>query len=687
MMKKRLTLMQNAPLNYGRLFWSASLLSLCLMPACSDDDNDGVEGGDSDGQQEVLSVAQLSVTTDAAQLAQGVTIYRAPQTRAAIVELAFPTAIPEGAVTLTENTTVTEVSGTIVVPQGVTLTINAAEIPSGAVIISNGTILVQGSALAINGDVYAAAGLDLSGIQVTVGGTLYVGGSLTAPSLTVTGQAALGGALISSDVAVNGGVLELNGATRVMGSLSAATSGTVALDGGVVVTVKGDLSTDASARITTKDSKYGYINVDGNLLAADKDLTEVLNGYLAIITRGYKVNGANANKTDLELPATLALGRDEVAALNLNADGTVPSGAATSVTLLQQVARIETAHRDSISATGITVNNGKIYVSWHQRGNGYFGRVEIGQLTSTGLELVQSFETNYTAARTSTNVSQGSENDGKDFNHIYVSGNRLYAVGNEPLGGIIAYVDLNSDGTAANTSLSYRRLWGGDGNCVIRTGDYLQVASTFGYEVYSATNLQRANRDSLSGNGKFIVAASNGIYALRYANSENVATNIVSSENGVASGTTLVGRTYAIDQFATSDYLLENPTTLSYSDVLAPIDGKNTIAVDGSNIYVSRGAYGITRYPDGATFVADTLSSGAASGYANCVAVQGDYVYVANGSAGVYVLNKSDLSVVAKYTNAGGKSANYVTVGSDGHIYVAYGEAGWQVLELVTVQK
>jgi hypothetical protein len=199
--------------------------------------------------------------------------------------------------------------------------------------------------------------------------------------------------------------------------------------------------------------------------------------------------------------------------------------------------------------------------------------------------------------------------------------------------------------------------------------------------------LQRANRDSLSGNGKFIVAASNGIYALRYANSENVATNIVSSENGVASGTTLVGRTYAIDQFATSDYLLENPTTLSYSDVLAPIDGKNTIAVDGSNIYVSRGAYGITRYPDGATFVADTLSSGAASGYANCVAVQGDYVYVANGSAGVYVLNKSDLSVVAKYTNAGGKSANYVTVGSDGHIYVAYGEAGWQVLELVTVQK
>jgi septum formation topological specificity factor MinE len=57
---------------------------------------------------------------------------------------------------------------------------------------------------------------------------------------------------------------------------------------------------------------------------------------------------------------------------------------------------------------------------------------------------------------------------------------------------------------------------------------------------------------------------------------------------------------------------------------------------------------------------------------------------VAYGAAGVYVLDKETLSVVTKYTNVGGKSANFVLV-KDGKIYVAYGENGWEVLELVTI--
>jgi hypothetical protein len=144
-----------------------------------------------------------------------------------------------------------------------------------------------------------------------------------------------------------------------------------------------------------------------------------------------------------------------------------------------------------------------------------------------------------------------------------------------------------------------------------------------------------------------------------------------------------------LHSYAASDLLLSDPTTLASDLEIAPADGKNVVALDGDDVYVACGAAGVVRYSAAAgaatgSFAIAPASDGYIKGYANGVAVDARYVYVAYGSAGVYVLDKSTLSVVARYTNVGGKSANFVYV-HDGLIYVAYGKSGWEVLELVAI--
>jgi hypothetical protein len=342
---------------------------------------------------------------------------------------------------------------------------------------------------------------------------------------------------------------------------------------------------------------------------------------------------------------------------------------------LEQIASVavEKELAGNISATCIAQSNGKIYVSWHQRGAGYQGRIEVGEVTSEGCTLLQALTTEASAAK---------ENGGRDYNHIMVDpvDSRLYAVGNENKGGFIAYNDLDANGLIANNELKYRRLWGGDGNAIIRMGDYLQVASTYGLEVYTAADLTRVKRTELPGRAKYIASDASRVVTLGFETNDTTNTSFVDKDQVSISQTTAV-----LNQFERIDYLLESPTELQTGIVIAPVDGKNVIALDGDDIYVACGAAGIVRYgANPASFAIPTASDNHVKGYANGLAVDDQYVYVAYGAAGVYVLDKETLSVVTHYSNVGGKSANFVLV-QDGKIYVAYGENGWEVLELVTI--
>ena len=76
----------------------------------------------------------------------------------------------------------------------------------------------------------------------------------------------------------------------------------------------------------------------------------------------------------------------------------------------------------------------------------------------------------------------------------------------------------------------------------------------------------------------------------------------------------------------------------------------NTVAVDGTDIYVCQGERGIVRYNANGEKVWDytvpTIANqtsekyGSVKGYCNGVAISGNYVYVAAGGYGVVVLNK-----------------------------------------------
>ena len=140
---------------------------------------------------------------------------------------------------------------------------------------------------------------------------------------------------------------------------------------------------------------------------------------------------------------------------------------------------------------------------------------------------------------------------------------------------------------------------------------------------------------------------------------------------------------------------------------VGPENGKNTIAVDGTDLYVCQGARGLVRYNSNGDKVWDYVvpaiqneksdKYGAVKGYCNGVAISGNYVFVAAGGYGVVVLDKATgkelchrIAFNGKQENGkwkNGNSANYVTIGKDGYIFVAYGQSRVQVFKLTSTTK
>ena len=360
-------------------------------------------------------------------------------------------------------------------------------------------------------------------------------------------------------------------------------------------------------------------------------------------------------------------------------------------------------HTD-ITATCIQPYNGKLYMSYHTRGKGHGGCIEV-------------FETDN---QKQTKLLQFLQDTDKslDFNHLMVDGKsstpNLYVVGNyaytdkntgkqNDAGAMMARIDLKSNGllntevknigdAAINpliiVPLENNQSNNEDENAIVRDGDKLLVTSTRGYEVYDPNTLELLSSKKTPGKAKHI-ALNNGEIATLYYNNE------------VKSAETPVAGTLEIFN-AGADITTAKPEKSIAVSEIAPNNGKNTIAIDGNNVYVCRSANGLTCYDKNTgaekwTWQAPlTASTFKPQGYANGVTFDDKYVYLACGGYGLVVLDKNKMvdgkpAVYAKTRVTGitneqvrvvWNSANYVTL-YNGLIYVAYGKNRLKIYQLV----
>lgn len=393
---------------------------------------------------------------------------------------------------------------------------------------------------------------------------------------------------------------------------------------------------------------------------------------------------------DFSIPADASI---DFGGFNAAGEG---DGSKTNYQVIRPIAEVtygtSDASANGLSATCVQVDGDKAYVSYHTNGGTQAGRLEVIETNGTNVQLLQSIS------------ATGAANQ-VDWNHIALdkTRNRLVGVGNSQKGGLLTTVDLKDDGTFNTTAtttadstlepLRYVILQkvpgqnntsnvSGDGNAVIVNNGYYQVASTYGEETFDASTLEGAYTQQF-GRGKHI-AMGNGTVAL--ATLDERPTSIDQHVN------------MTIGLYPASQVRLDSPSSTFSAGEIYPNNGKNVVAVDGSDIYVCTSTEGLKVYnggslswsfkPADATYTVKEQQEGetypvgtvVARGLCNGVYVGSKYVYVAYGSLGLIVLDKTTHQEVARY-NAG-RSANFVSVTSDGTIYLAYGKNRLKVLQL-----
>lgn len=332
---------------------------------------------------------------------------------------------------------------------------------------------------------------------------------------------------------------------------------------------------------------------------------------------------------------------------------------------------------NGMSASCIQTVGNYVYVSYHTYGN---GKTNL----KGGLEVLHMADNKLTGDQ----VVNGKA--GMDINHVMVDNNKAYIAATDiNKGAFLGVVSLENN-VYSTTMTQYvldavNKKNGFDANCVVKYGDNIVMSSTRGYEFYDKEFGHTYFQTTADAKG--LASANGNLYSL-LATGKNT-TGTVNVFNGI-------------------DLRQEKATTTFTTEGnVGPEDGKNTVAVDGTDIYVCQGEEGLVRYDANGKRVwsykvptiAKTNSDkyGSVKGYCNGVAISGDYVYVAAGGYGVVVLNKKDGTELChriafngflengKWANP--NSANYVTIGQDGYIYVAYGKSRVQVFKLTQTKK
>lgn len=332
---------------------------------------------------------------------------------------------------------------------------------------------------------------------------------------------------------------------------------------------------------------------------------------------------------------------------------------------------------NGMSASCIQTVGNYVYVSYHTYGN---GKTNL----KGGLEVLHMADNKLTGDQ----VVNGKA--GMDINHVMVDNNKAYIAATDiNKGAFLGVVPLENN-VYSTTMTQYvldavNKNNGIDANCVVKYGDNIVMSSTRGYEFYDKEFGHTYFQTTADAKG--LASANGNLYSL-LATGKNT-TGIVNVFNGID--------------------LRQDKATKSFTTNgnVGPEEGKNTVAVDGTDIYVCQGENGLVRYDANGkevwSYKVPTIANqksekyGNVKGYCNGVAISGNYVYVAAGGYGVVVLNKADGKEVCHRTAFNGflengkwanpNSANYVTIGQDGYIYVAYGKSRVQVFKLTQTKK
>jgi len=334
---------------------------------------------------------------------------------------------------------------------------------------------------------------------------------------------------------------------------------------------------------------------------------------------------------------------------------------------------------NGMSASCIQTVGNYVYVSYHTQGN---GSTNMGG----GLEVLHMNDNQLTADQEVNKIEYF------DINHVAVDNNNVYvAASDASKGALLGVIPLNGNllTTGDNAMKQYvldaiNEKNGIDANCVVKYGDNIVMSSTRGYEFYDKNFTHTFFEREFDVKG--LTVANNQLYGL-VTKADNTIGRIETFNN--------VNLAKATKQFYTK---LTN---------IGPVDSKNTIAVDGTDVYVCLGENGLARYDaDGNKvweYKVPTIQNeksekiGAVKGNCNGVVVSGNYVYVAAGGYGLVVVGKATGDEICHRTAFNGKlengqwknpnSANYVTIGQDGNIYVAYGKSRVQVFKLTQTVK
>ena len=332
---------------------------------------------------------------------------------------------------------------------------------------------------------------------------------------------------------------------------------------------------------------------------------------------------------------------------------------------------------NGMSASCIQTVGNYVYVSYHTHGNGH-------ENLKGGLEVLHMADNQLVGDQ----AVQG--NTSIDINHVMIDNNKAYIAATDiDKGAFLGVVPLENNVYSTDMTQyvldAMNKKNGIDANCVVKYGENIVMSSTRGYEFYDSNFGHTYFQTTADAKG--LASANGNLYSL-LATGKNT-TGTVNVFNGID--------------------LRQDKTTTSFTTNgnVGPEDGKNTVAVDGTDIYVCQGERGIVRYDANGTKVwaytvptignKDSEKYGSVKGYCNGVAISGDYVYVAAGGYGVVVLNKADGKELCHRTAFNGflengkwknpNSANYVTIGQDGYIYVAYGKSRVQVFKLTQTKK
>ena len=341
-----------------------------------------------------------------------------------------------------------------------------------------------------------------------------------------------------------------------------------------------------------------------------------------------------------------------------------------------------------ISATCINFgDDGTAYVSYHLRGNG----IDADKNPNYNGEYAQKGCIEVLKDNGEAGLELGSYMIAPDwdFNHLIVDGPRIVTVGNsKTMGAFIGTLPVDFEASTGtdrddfevrelttnepiygpskddpNTQIRIGFKNAGDGNCVVRQGNYYYVAT---YEGYGPLNLDFTRVNDAEGNKIF--KKTNGS-----------AKHISLNDNGKMA--VIAHDTYdktsspaSVYTFNATDYSFSNVlNTYSAFGTIEPVDGKNVIAMDGDQVYACLSKGGLVRVNDGKKWQKNNVP-------VNGMAFDDKYIYVANGSF-VSVLDKATMEEICYYHASSQKSANYIALRNE-KIYVAFGEDGLQVFEL-----